>query len=232
MPTLSIIVPCYNEEKTIADIIEKVKKVDLGKIKKEIVIVDDGSTDTSPKIIREIKRCDPKVIKTHLSIINLGKGAAIRFGLKYAKGDILIIQDADLELDPSEYPKLLEPIFQEKTQVVYGSRFLRKNPNIPLITFWANKFLTFLTNILYGSKISDAHTAYKVFTRKVIDGIKLNCVRFEFDPEFTAKISKKGWRIYDVPIKYQPRTKNEGKKVTFLDGIEAVFTLLRYRFGD
>jgi glycosyltransferase involved in cell wall biosynthesis len=225
---LSIIIPVYNEEQTVLELFKKVHAVKLPGIKKEIIIVDDGSTDNSQKLIKTLKKQNANV-KVFLSEINLGKGGAIRFGLKKSTGDIILIQDADLELDPEEYHKLLEPILTGKTKVVYGSRFLQKSPNIPKKTILANKFLTTFTNILYGSNLTDMETAYKVFTADLIKSIRLRCVEFDFEPEVTAKILQLGHKIYEVPITYTPRRVNEGKKISFYDGIEALSQLVKNR---
>jgi glycosyltransferase involved in cell wall biosynthesis len=159
----------------------------------------------------------------------LGKGGAIRFGLKKATGDIILIQDADLELEPNEYHKLIKPIVSGRTKVVYGSRFLKKSPNIPFKTIFANKILTELTNLLYGSNLTDMETAYKVFRADVIKNIRLRCVEFDFEPEVTAKILQLGYKIYEVPISYTPRRIDEGKKISFYDGIEAISKLIKNR---
>lgn len=227
---LSIIIPVYNEEMTVGQVIRKIQKLDLGPIKKEIIIVDDASTDNSQKIILKQQKLNPKTIKVHLSIINLGKGAAVRFGFKQATGDIILIQDADLELNPQEYPQLLKPIQDGKANVVYGTRFSGiKNKNIPLKTLLANKFLVLLTNFLFNSNLTDMETAYKVFKRKTIKQLDLRCVEFDFEAEITAKILKKGFNIVEVPIRYHPRTKQEGKKMTWRHGIEAIYTLIKWR---
>jgi dolichol-phosphate mannosyltransferase len=225
---LSIIIPVYNEEQTVAELFKKVDAVKLPDIEKEIIIVDDGSTDNSKKLIKQLKTIHTNV-KIYLSEINLGKGAAIRFGLKKATGDIILIQDADLELEPKEYKNLIAPILEGKTKVVYGSRFLKKNPKISRKTLYANKFLTVFTNILYGSRITDMETAYKVFTADVIKNIRLRCVEFDFEPEVTAKILQLGHKIYEVPISYEPRRVDEGKKITYYDGIEAISQLVKNR---
>ncbi|MCX7680956.1 MAG: glycosyltransferase family 2 protein [Anaerolineae bacterium] len=227
---LSIIIPVYNERQTIGEVIERVCEVDLGDIEKEIIVADDGSTDGTAEIIAQQRELHPFIIKVHTSLINLGKGAAIRFGLEYATGDVILIQDADLELNPQEYACLLEPILYRGAQVVYGSRFLRRASNIPLRTVLANRFLTALTNLLYGSHLTDMETAYKVFTRQAIQSIRLRCVGFDIEPEITAKFLLAGYRIYEVPISYNPRTEDEGKKIRWIDGVEAVYTLLKYRF--
>lgn len=227
---LSIIIPVYNEQTTIKEVLEKVKQVKLDGIEKEIVVVDDGSTDKSREIIKKEEIVDINTIKTHLSLINLGKGAAIRFGLRVATGDIIIIQDADLELDPNEYKKLLTPILENKTDVVYGSRFLNQNNKISFRTKMANRLLVLLTNLFFHGNLTDMETAYKVFRRSVMDGVKLHCVEFDFEPEITAKILKKGYKIIEVPITYNPRSVLEGKKIGTRDGINAIYTLFRCKF--
>lgn len=223
---LSIIIPVYNEEQTVNELYKKVYKVKLKNIEKEIIIIDDGSTDNSKKLIKEIKNSNSDV-KIFLSQINLGKGAAIRFGLKKATGDIILIQDADLELEPKEYSKLIEPILSGKAEVVYGSRFLKRSPNIPFKTYYANKFLTVLTNLLYGSNLTDMETAYKVFKSSLIKQIRLRGVEFDFEPEITAKILQLGYKIHEVPISYTPRRLDEGKKITIYDGIDAISKLFK-----
>lgn len=230
---LSIIIPVYNEETTVAQVIRKIQALNLGQIKKEIIIVDDASTDETQKIIHTQQKLDPKTIKVHLSIINLGKGAAVRFGFKQATGDIFLIQDADLELNPKEYPKLLKPIIDGKADVVYGTRFSGiKNKNIPLHTYLANKLLVLLTNMLYTGHLTDMETAYKVFRHEVIEKINLRCVEFDFEAEITAKLLKNRINIVEIPISYSPRTVKEGKKMTWRHGLEAIYTLFKYRFFD
>jgi len=226
---LSVIIPVYNERVTIGEIIERVKNVDLGEIQKEIILSDDGSTDGSREFLEKISKNDP-LLHLHRSIINMGKGAAIRFGLKYATGDIIIIQDADLELDPNEYPLLLAPILDGQADVVYGSRFKEKKMGIPRRTLIANKFLVWMTNLLYGGNLTDMETAYKVFKSSVILNIKLSCVGFDFEPEITAKLLKAGYQIWEVPISYHPRSVDGGKKIGWKDGVNAVYTLLKYKF--
>lgn len=228
---LSIVIPVYNECSTVGEVIKRVTEVKLDNIDKEIIVVDDGSTDGSTEIIRREYENRSEIMKTHLSIIRLGKGAAVRFGFKYATGDIVIIQDADLELDPTEYSRLIEPILSGRTMVVYGSRFRQGNPNIPLVTRLANKFLVLLTNTLYGCCLTDMETAYKVFHKDVINRISLRSVGFEFEPEITAKVLRAGFQIEEVPISYNPRTADEGKKIMWKDGIWAIYILLENRFG-
>ncbi len=226
---LSVIIPVYNEQATIGKIIEVVKKADIGSVKKEIVVVDDGSSDGTLEKLKGIR--DIKLI-AHKK--NSGKGAAIRTGIKHTTGDIIIIQDADLEYDPNEYSMLIKPIIEGKAKVVYGSRRLNKK-NVPysgLSFFIGGHSLTFLANLLYNAKITDEPTCYKVFRADILKGMKLKCSRFEFCPEVTAKVAKQGIRIHEVPISYYPRSVEEGKKIKWRDGFEAVWTLLRYRFFD
>ena len=227
---LSVIIPAYNEESTIGEVIDKVLKVELP-LNREVIIVDDGSTDHTIDILEQ-RREDVQIV--HFSRINFGKGAAIRIGLTYVTGDIVIIQDADLELDPTEYKLLLAPILAGEAEVVYGSRFLKPNPNISRRTILANRFLTWLTNFLYRSQLTDMETAYKAFRSEVVNSLNLQCHRFEFEPEVTAKLLRAGHRIYEVPISYNPRTTEEGKKIGWHDGVTAIWTLLKYRFrsGD
>ncbi len=228
---LSIIIPVYNEESTVAEVIERVRAVKLPGVDREVVIADDGSRDNSPSIIANIQKEHSEITKVHTSLINLGKGAAIRFGLEFATGDIILIQDADLELNPAEYPRLLEPILRGDADVVYGSRFREVSSTIPLQTRVANQFLVWLTNVLYGSRLTDMATAYKVFRRDVIRNLKLKSTRFEFEPEITAKLLLAGHRIFEVPISYSPRTVAQGKKIGWFDGLEYIYTLIKYRIS-
>ena len=222
---LSVIIPVYNEELTIDEVIDKVHAVDIS-MDKEIIVVDDGSTDSTAKIL---ERRQEDVTYVHFSRINFGKGAAIRVGLTYVTGDIVIIQDADLELDPNEYKLLLNPILAGEANVVYGSRFLKHVTNIPKQTVLANRFLTWLTNLLYGSHLTDMETAYKAFRTEIIKNVDLKCHRFEFEPEVTTKLLRSGYQILEVPVSYNPRTTEMGKKIGWWDGVTAVRTLLRYR---
>ncbi|MAE43030.1 glycosyl transferase [Candidatus Woesearchaeota archaeon] len=229
---ISIIIPVYNEEKNILNVIGKVKKANTKNIKKEIIIVDDFSKDNTRKTLSKIKG-------NNLGIFfhkkNKGKGSAIRTGLKHITGSIILIQDADMEYDPKEYPLLLEPILKNEAKVVYGSRLeaIRKNlKNMYKLHYLGNMFLTLMTNLLYGSKITDMETGYKVFRKEVIRDMKLNAKRFDFEPEITAKILKKRYKIREVPINFVGRKFNEGKKITWRDGIKALFYLIKYRFMD
>ena len=225
---ISVIIPVYNEVKNINEII---KRVQTTKLASEIVIVDDGSKDGTRDILQKLN--GKKKVRVILHEKNQGKGAAVVTGLKAAKGDILLIQDADLEYDPRDYPSLLKPLQEGIADVVYGSRFLGGPHRVTM--FWhqvANKLLTFMTNILYDSILTDMETGYKVFRRQVIEGMTIKAKRFNFEPEFTAKILKRKHRIYEVPISFNPRDYTEGKKIKLKDAFEAVWALIKYRFMD
>ncbi len=223
--TLSIIVPAYNEARTIEAVIEKVLAADIGEVRKQIIIVDDCSSDDTGCIIDRLAASHREQITVHHAFINLGKGSAVRIGFKLAHGDIVIIQDADLELDPSEYRHIIKPIIDGDADVVYGSRFLKKNKNVPLSTRVANRMLTILTNILYACRLTDMETCYKAFRREVLNSIRLKALEFEIEPELTARIRQKGYKIHEVPVRYAPRTKAEGKKMDYIMGVEAAYTL-------
>jgi len=221
---LSIIMPVYNERGNLVEILNRVQAVP---IEKEIIIVDDGSTDGTRQILRDIKGQNVKVI---LHERNQGKGAAIKTGLTEATGDIVIIQDGDLEYDPMDYLKLIPLIQSGEAQVVYGSRTLGSNKRSYHRYYWGGQFVTLVTNILYGLKITDEPTCYKMFKKEVIDRIKLDCTGFEFCPEVTAKVVRLGYTIHEVPISYHPRSFEEGKKIKWRDGLIAIWTLLKCRF--
>jgi len=239
---LSIIVPVYNEVDTIAEILRRVRAVNLAvsvgyeseagsvvEMEREIVVVDDGSTDGTRELLRQVQGSAETNILWHEE--NQGKGAAVRTGLRHATGDIMLIQDADLEYDPRDYPSLLKPILEDRSQVVYGSRF-RGGPTRAMF-FWhmvGNRLLTLVTNVLYDSILSDMETCYKVFTREVADQLDLKASGWGFDPEITAQILKLGYRIYEVPITYTGREFEEGKKIGWRDGLTVLWTLLKYRF--
>lgn len=223
---VSVIIPAFNEEHTIRQVIEAVHSVS---IKKQIIVVNDGSTDGTDKILEELKMVRELTV-VHC-IKNRGKGFAIRSGLPYVKGEAVVIQDADMELVPADLPALLKPLEKEHVQVVYGSRFLNGRGNASVHNFIANRLLATYTNLLYGCRITDESTGYKAFSAELITRLNLTCEGFEFCPEVTAKILRAGYRIYEVPVSYFPRTKKEGKKLRFWsDGLFAAWTLLKYRF--
>ncbi len=222
---LSIIVPCFNEINTIGKVIEKIKESPIQE--KEIIIIDDFSSDGSREYLQNLNE---KQIITKYHDFNRGKGAAINTGIKNAKGRIVIIQDADLEYDPAEYPNMIEPIINNKADIVYGSRFKGGQPH-RVVYFWhriGNGFLTLLSNIFTDLNLSDMETCYKAFKSEVIKNIRIEEERFGFEPEITAKVSKKNYRIFEVGISYYGRTYKEGKKIGWRDGIHAIWCILKY----
>lgn len=223
---LSVIMPVYNEKNTVLKILEKIKEVP---VEKEIIIVDDGSTDGTKEILSKLKDENIKVI---LKDKNEGKGTAIRAGLRYVTGDVIVIQDADLEYDPMDWLKMLKTMEEKNADVVFGSRILGKNKKSSFVFYYGGKFVTFLTNILYRTKLTDVPTCYKMFKKEVTNKINLRCKKFEFCQEITAKIRKLGYKIYEVPINYNPRSIREGKKIRWKDGIEAIWALIKYKFFD
>jgi glycosyltransferase involved in cell wall biosynthesis len=226
---ISVVIPVYNEVSTIREIVARVQAVDL---EKEIIIVDDGSTDGTREQLQGFTLSQEN-IKVFYHDRNQGKGAALRTGFEIATGDIIVIQDADLEYDPREYPVLLEPILDGRADVVYGSRFLGGPHRV--LFFWhyvGNKFLTLLSNMLTNLNLTDMETCYKVFKREVLNDLKLKSNRFGFEPEFTAKIAKKGFRVYETSISYSGRTYAEGKKIGWKDGVKAIFAIIWFRIFD
>ncbi|MDP3732698.1 MAG: glycosyltransferase family 2 protein [Candidatus Omnitrophota bacterium] len=223
---LSVIMPVFNEKDNILNIIKDIKKVPINK---EIIIVDDGSSDGTVEILSTL---NDKEIKVYHHPINIGKGAAIRLGLFYARGDIIIIQDADLEYNPQDYLALVKPIISGEADVVYGKRQFESAKAKHLRYYWGGQLITNLANFLYGINISDEPTCYKVFRADILKQLKLHCIGFEFCPEVTAKIAKKGIKIFEVPISYNPRSMKDGKKIRWLDGLKAIYVLFKYKFTD
>jgi glycosyltransferase involved in cell wall biosynthesis len=235
---LSIVIPVFNEEKTVSQVLKKVSEVRIAGVTREIIVVDDGSTDKTVSIVLELRK-KLKGIKFIRHDKNMGKGSAVRSGIKNASGDFIVIQDADLEYDPNDIPRLLSFI-KEKNDVIYGTR-LNRLPNLKdeerriqfLMHYFGNRFLSFIASVLYGQWITDMETCYKIFPRKQVLQMNLRARRFDFEPEITAKLLKKGLKIREVPIKTNPRGYEEGKKLnTFRDGFVALFTLVKYRFTD
>ena len=225
---LSIIIPIYNEVESIREIVKRVQDT---KLAWEIILVDDGSIDGTRDLLKEMDGKDN--IRVILKDKNEGKGSAVTIGMREAQGEVMLIQDADLEYDPRDYPAILKPIEEGVADIVYGSRFLGGPRRV--VMFWhmvANYMLTFMTNILYNTILSDMETGYKVFRKEVVEGITIHAKRFNFEPEFTAKVLKRKYRIFEVPITFNPRDYSQGKKIKLKDAFEAVWTLLKYRFVD
>ncbi len=237
---LSVVIPVYNERNTIREILRQVRAVP---VQKQIILVDDCSKDGTIEVLRELEKTDHDLtIVFHEK--NQGKGAALRTGFQYARGQVVIVQDADLEYDPSEYPRLLQPIVEGKADVVYGSRFIGESHRV--LHFWhsmGNRVLTLLSNFFTDLNLTDMEVCYKVFRREVIQGIKLQSNRFGFEPEVTAKIARfevpatdgrpaRRCRIYEIPVSYNGRDYKEGKKIGWKDGVQALYCIVRYRFGD
>lgn len=228
--SVTVVIPCYNESETLEQILQKVEEIGLVD---EIIVVDDGSTDGSREILQRIEQEDHDLVKVFYHDHNQGKGAALVTGFKAATSDVIIIQDADLEYHPKEYPSLLTPIEEGHAQVVYGSRFLGgPRKAMKFLNMVGNRMLTLVTNILYDAILTDMETCYKVFRRELVQDMTIHARSFDFEPEFTAKILKKRIRIVEVPIEYWAREVEEGKKIQWTDGVVALWTLIKYRFVD
>ena len=224
--SLTVIMPVYNERSTVAEVVRRMRAVELP-FTLQVIVVDDGSSDGSDKVLRAIEDSTIRVIRHER---NQGKGAAIRTGLAQARGDLLLIQDADLEYDPQDWPKLLKPILDGKARVVYGSRFTGERKNMLPLHWFGNRFLSLVTNKLNSSTLSDMETCYKLFDAQVLEGMTIVSNRFDFEPEITAKVLRRGHRIYEVPISYAGREPDEGKKITWRDGFSALKALIKFRF--
>jgi glycosyltransferase involved in cell wall biosynthesis len=224
--TLSVIVPVFNERNTVAEIVRRMRRVDIP-LDLEILMVNDASWDGTADVLKALEDSTVHVFN-HPQ--NRGKGAAIRTALEHARGDLVLIQDADLEYDPDDWPRLLRPVLKGRAKVVYGSRFTGERRNMLVLHWVGNRFLSLVTNLLYNTTLSDMETCYKLFDREVLEGITIDAKGFEFEPEITAKVLRQGYRIYEVPISYAGREYHEGKKITWKDGFRALTTLLRYRF--
>jgi glycosyltransferase involved in cell wall biosynthesis len=226
---LSIVIPVYNEKNTVLDIIKKIDSLPT-RLNRELIIVDDGSTDGTREILKSLEnRNDVKLIYKES---NSGKGDSLKVGFKNSKGDYVIVQDADLEYEPEDYFKLLEAIDGKDNTIIYGSRFMGHYEEMSPLHYYGNKFLTSITNILYGVELSDMETCYKLFPGSFIRSLNLKANRFDFEPEITAKVLKSGYKIIEVPIRYYGRKHSEGKKITWKDGFNAIYSLVKYKFND
>lgn len=231
MKKLSIIIPVYNEAETVARVIERVRAVELEGFEREIVVVNDGSTDETGAILERVADRWSSLVTVIHHEENQGKGAAIRTALERVGGDIVITQDADLEYDPKEYPKLLALFEDPAVRVVYGSRNLRKNPRSSWRFYWGGRLLSWVANVLYGSDLTDEATGYKLFRTELLRSLDLQADGFAFCPEVTGKVLRQNIEIHEIPISYEPRSLDEGKKISWRDGLEAVWVLVKHRFG-
>src|SRR6266849_5393000 len=227
---LSVVVPVFNERNTLVEILRRMRAVELPDgIEREIIVVDDGSTDGTRDVLRQLGDSTVRIV-VHEG--NRGKGAAVRTGLALATGDYVLIQDADLEYDPDDWPRLIAPITRGRARVVYGSRFTGERRNMLLLHWIGNRMLSLVTNVLFNSTLSDMETCYKLMDRTLLNDLALRSDHFDIEPEITAKVLKRGIRIYEVPISYMGREFDEGKKITWRDGFAALWTLVKYRFRD
>lgn len=227
---LSVIIPVYNEAQTVAQVIDRVATVELEGLEREIIVVDDGSTDRTNEVLERVTERWPGLVATIRHEENRGKGAAVRTALEHVTGDIVITQDADLEYDPGEYPRLLAPFKDPAVHVVYGSRNLRENPRSSWSFYWGGRLVSWVANLLYGSDLTDEATGYKLFRTELLRSLDLEVDGFAFCPEVTGKVLRRNIDIHEISISYQPRGLEEGKKINWRDGLEAVWTLLKYRF--
>lgn len=226
---ISIVIPVYNEFQNIREVLERVIAAPLPSgCSKEVIVVDDGSVDGTTQLLEQYPSCANLIV--HHSILNLGKGSAIRIGITKATGEIVLVQDGDLEYNPGEYPSILQPIVDGRSTIVYGSRFQGRPQGMKLANWIANKTLTLTSNVLFDARITDEATAYKAFRSDVLNSVNLKCQRFEFCPEVTAKLRRAGHKIDEVPISYNARGLTEGKKIRWHDGVQALWTLIKYRF--
>ena len=227
---ISIVIPVYNEFRSLPQVVDRVVNAPLpAGCHAEIIIVDDGSTDGTTDLIRRKYSNSPEIV-VHHSEVNRGKGAAVRIGIAKASGSVVLIQDGDLEYDPSDYPAMLQPLVDGVAEVVYGSRFLANPKGMKFLNWTANKLLTVTSNVMFGARITDEATAYKAFRIEVLRSFSMKCMRFEFCPEVTAKLRRMGYSIREVPISYNARRIEDGKKIRWTDGVEALWTLIKYRF--
>ena len=227
---LSVVVPVFNERNTVVEVLRRMRSVELPDgVEREIIVVDDGSTDGTRDVLKQLGDSTVRIV---MHDRNRGKGAAVRTGFTHASGEYILIQDADLEYDPEDWPKLLNPVLRGKARVVYGSRFTGERRNMMLLHWIGNRFLSMTTNVLFNTTLSDMETCYKLLERELVDALHLQSNKFDIEAEISAKVLKRGVRIYEVPISFSGREFNEGKKITWRDGFAALYTLVKYRFRD